>query len=209
MILPRAWNKYEVALLIEAYTHITFDGWPSARTLSELSESLRALELHSGGYVDETFRNVNGMHWQYGIIKQTFEKTEFPNRKPPQLFSEMAALYLNDKEKFDAILNNAHLMLENSAGENQNVTSLKTKFVEYYENLPYKRYSTSQCTNCIERVSNYAQEHKISKVSFWDIASVREFNNIRTSLSANRIFKYTAPSDFRLLKNREILQRFP
>lgn len=23
MILPRAWNKYEVALLIEAYTHIT------------------------------------------------------------------------------------------------------------------------------------------------------------------------------------------
>lgn len=200
MILPRAWNKYEVALLIEAYTHITFDGWSSERTLSELSESLRALELRSGGYVDETFRNINGMHWQYGIIKQTFEKTEFPNRKPPQLFSEMVALYLNDKEKFDVILNNAHLMLENSAGENQNVTSLKTKFVEYYENLPYKRYSTSQCINCIERVSNYAQEHKISKVSFWDIASVREFNNIRTSLSANRIFKYTVPSDFRLFE---------
>lgn len=112
----------------------------------------------------------------------------------------MVALYLNDKEKFDVILNNAHLMLENSAGENQNVTSLKTKFVEYYENLPYKRYSTSQCINCIERVSNYAQEHKISKVSFWDIASVREFNNIRTSLSANRIFKYTVPSDFRLFE---------
>lgn len=200
MIHQRAWNKYEVALLIEAYTKITFDGEPINETLSLLSNNLRSMELLSGGVIDKTFRNINGMYWQYGFIKLVFEKKNFENRKPPRLFSELVMLYLNDREKFDDILNVAHFMVAKVEGENQNVPSLKTKFIEYYENASYKRYTVSQCVNCIERVSNYAYEHNISRTSFWDIKDVKEFNVIRTTLSASRIFKFSSPSDFRLFE---------
>lgn len=116
MSRSRVWNKYEVSLLIEAYTKITFEDEPINETLSQLSNNLRSMELLSGGVIDKTFRNINGMYWQYGFIKLVFEKKNFENRKPPRLFSELVMLYLNDREKFDDILNAAHLMVAKAEG---------------------------------------------------------------------------------------------
>ena len=62
------WDKYEVALLIEAFLTIE-DGADKILTLENLSAKLRKMALIDGFDVDDRFRNLNGMQWQLGYIK--------------------------------------------------------------------------------------------------------------------------------------------
>ena len=197
---PRAWNKYEIALLIEAYLRVKNDNMALEPILLQLSKDLRAMEMNNSTCIDDTFRNVNGMHWQYGFIKIAFEKETFENRKPPKAFLEMVSLYQEDHDQFLSILNEAHAHIINLSGEKNQVQSQKQKFIDYYDGLGYQKFSSSKCIGCLERVSEYAQKHSICRNDFWEINDSREFNAIRSRLSADRIFKFSCPSDFRLFE---------
>lgn len=142
---PRAWNKYEIALLIEAYLRVKNDNMALEPILLQLSKDLRAMEMNNSTCNDDTFRNVNGMHWQYGFIKIAFEKETFENRKPPKAFLEMVSLYQEDHDQFLSILNEAHAHIINLSGEKNQVQSQKQKFIDYYDGLGYQKFSSSKC----------------------------------------------------------------
>lgn len=215
MFQTRPWNKYEVALLLEAYILISVEHHNISETLSQLSENLRSMEVYVSGHVDDKFRNLNGMHWQYGIIKSAFEDRHYESHNPPKLFLEMIKLYRENKQQFDTILEEAHALIKKSLGcETNNMKSLKDAFIEFYNNLVYKKVNASKFVNCFDQVSEYAQKHGISKRNFWEIDNVREFNAIRTKLSSNRVFKFTYPTDFRLFEHigkyySEFLKQLP
>lgn len=196
----RAWNKYEIALLIEAYLRVKNENKSLDPILSQLSKDLRTMEMSSSSHIDDTFRNLNGMHWQYGFMKKAFEKDEYGTRTPPKSFLEMVSLYRENNEQYLSILNEAHARIHGTLVEKNQVQSQKLKFADYYESLDYQKYSLSKCVGCIERVAEYAKNHSICKTDFWDINKVQEFNAIRTRLSADRIFKFSCPSDFRLFE---------
>lgn len=61
------WDKYEVALLIEAFLAIE-NGADRLAVLQELSLKLRKIALGEGYEIDEKFRNLNGVQWQLGTI---------------------------------------------------------------------------------------------------------------------------------------------
>lgn len=67
MILQKTWDKYEVALLIECYENIK-NGEDQKSALMQLSKDLRNMAILAGKNIDETYRNYNGMVWQYAYI---------------------------------------------------------------------------------------------------------------------------------------------
>ena len=86
------WDKYEVALLIEAFLAIE-NGADKIAILQELSLQLRKMAKIDGFDIDDKFRNLNGMQWQLGFIKLAFNGSSWENRKPPKLFISPVHFY--------------------------------------------------------------------------------------------------------------------
>ena len=188
MVYQRPWDQYEVSLLIECYINVCENGFDLEVELEKLSARLQNMAICKGEVVDETYRNLNGMHWQYQFIKAAFADGNVGSRVPPKLFVEMVRLFQTDKVKFNVVLAEAHRL----AGDERvkSMISTKDKFAEWISKAYGHKFSANLCIECMDQASDYAQGHHISKIAFWEIVDYREFNKIRVKLSGSRIFRF-------------------
>lgn len=80
------WNKHEVALLIDTYLKVTAKKVEKLPALTELSRRLHTIATNAGIEIDDTYRNLNGMQWQYGFIEKAFQDKGIGSHMPPKLF---------------------------------------------------------------------------------------------------------------------------
>ncbi|MEH2960230.1 hypothetical protein [Candidatus Merdisoma sp. JLR.KK006] len=130
------WDKYEVALLIEAYLNIKNGNRDKIEALQELSNHLREKAINEGMEIDETFRNLNGMRWQMEYIDCAFKKAGYGKHMPSKLFQSIVDMYLEDEESFKKILNEAKLKI------GEKYLDMDTKNIEEEKNGIANRYET-------------------------------------------------------------------
>ena len=188
------WDKYEVALLIEAFLAIE-NGADRIFVLQELSLQLRKMAIMGGFDIDDKFRNLNGMQWQLGIIKLAFSGSSLKNRKPPKLFIEVVSIYKDNREQYLQLLKEARGMIGQGAKE-MAADENKQSFIKWFQVFDGKKCAVEFFLENFEKVSAYANKYAISKSAFWEIKNVKYFNSIRTKLSGSRIFKFTHPKLF-------------
>lgn len=204
MILQKTWDKYEVALLIECYENIK-NGEDQKSALMQLSKDLRNMAIFAGKNIDETYRNYNGMVWQYAYIKLAFNKGSYGTRRPTPLFVKMVELYDSDRCEFDKILEEAY-RISGREKETKMQSFVDTKqFMDWLYTINTKKYTPERCVECVTMASQYATSHGVTRESFWNITDYREFNKIRVRLSSNRIFKLTDP---KLFHDFEVIGKF-
>ena len=204
MILQKTWDKYEVALLIECYENIK-NGEDQKSALMQLSKDLRNMAILAGKKIDETYRNYNGMVWQYAYIKLAFNKGSYGTRRPTPLFVKMVDLYDSDRCEFDKILEEAY-RISGREKETKMQSFVDTKqFMDWLYTINTKKYTPERCVECVTMASQYATSHGVTRESFWNITDYREFNKIRVQLSSNRIFKMTDP---KLFHDFEVIGKF-
>lgn len=104
MVRPSRWDKFETALLVEAYIKVTESGAQKTQVLQELSDNLRQMAINKGFEIDEIYRNLNGMMWQYTFIAKAFKKIGFGQHLPSKVFQDVVELYLYNRRTFDEIL---------------------------------------------------------------------------------------------------------
>lgn len=105
------WDKYETALLIEAFWKIESKCGDRTKILTQLSNELRQKAINQGQEIDDKFRNYNGMAIQLANISASF----FPERASMHktaIFEEIADLYKNNKTEFNHLLDKAHKLTE-------------------------------------------------------------------------------------------------
>ena len=112
----KKWDKYEVALLIEAFLAIE-DGADKILTLENLSSKLREIARIDGFDIDEKFRNLNGMQWQLGYIKLILKGVELKNRKAPKIFLEGVQIYKEHREIYLELLSEAYKKIKQGTKE--------------------------------------------------------------------------------------------
>lgn len=102
------WNRYEVALLLDAYLQIQEEPQKEKEILADLSKNLRERALHLGYTIDETFRNENGMSIQYQRMKFLMTNSAYGFEGPiPRCFNEVVDIYKKDRNWYQMILNKA------------------------------------------------------------------------------------------------------
>ncbi len=178
------WDKYEVALLIEAYQNIKQGRADRNTALVVLSQNLRQMAINEGLEIDDTFRNINGMQWQMGFIERAFMGVDYESRTPPRIFVEMVAMFNENQAEYQAILDEAHnKIVEKKEAIHEDRKQL---FIEWLagQNIP-----SEVIVRNIEYVCEYAVKHNITKKNFWDIDDSREFNVIRVKITGNKLFK--------------------
>lgn len=194
----KKWDKYEVALLIEAFLAIE-DGADKILTLENLSSKLREIARIDGFDIDEKFRNLNGMQWQLGYIKLILKGVELKNRKAPKIFLEGVQIYKEHREIYLELLSEAYKKIKQGTKE-MTAEENKQNFIKWMEALNGKKCSVEFFVGNFEKVSSYAKKYNITKNDFWEINDVKRFNVIRTNLSGNRIFKFTHPKLFSFME---------
>lgn len=100
------WNKYEVALLVEAYNEVTSGSISRNEAVSSMSRRLRLGAQRIGLIISETYRNENGISLQMQAIKYCFtNKGGF--KCSTHLFEQIAKLYKENSDEFLRLLTTA------------------------------------------------------------------------------------------------------
>lgn len=179
------WDKYEVALLIEAYQNIKQGRVDRTSALILLSQNLRQMAQNDGLEIDDTFRNLNGMTWQMGFIEKAFNSDTYESRTPPHIFIEMVDIYQRNPQEYQKILDEAHIRVTgNREIDDDGQKELFIKWLD--ENV---KITTSSIVENISYVSAYANKHGMAKKDFWSFRDYKEFNAVRVKVSGGKIFK--------------------
>lgn len=99
-----AWNKYEVALLIEGYIRIANGNVNRKDVAKEISERLRYEKKH----VSITYRNINGITLQLGAIEYLMSDGAHGISHVSNLFKEIVKLYKEDRSAFQKLLDESN-----------------------------------------------------------------------------------------------------
>lgn len=102
------WNRYEVALLLDAYLRIQEEPQKEKDILADLSKNLRKRAIHLGYTIDAGFRNENGMSLQYQRMKILMTNSAHGFDGPiSRCFHEVVDIYKKDRDWYQMILNKA------------------------------------------------------------------------------------------------------
>lgn len=102
------WNRYEVALLLDAYLQIQEEPQKEKEILANLSKILRKRALRLGHTIDATYRNENGMSIQYQRMKFLMTDGAVGFDGPiSRSFHEVVDIYKKDRNWYQMILNKA------------------------------------------------------------------------------------------------------
>lgn len=102
------WDRYEVALLLDAYLRIQEEPQKAKDILADLSKNLRKRAIHLGYTIDAGFRNENGMSLQYQRMKILMTNSAYGFDGPiSRCFYEVVDIYKKDRDWYQMILNKA------------------------------------------------------------------------------------------------------
>ena len=102
------WDRWEWALLLEAYEEIQKKPSAKMEILQQLSDTLRTRATRQGIEIDDTFRNLNGMDLQYEhVLYILSDGKQGLEGDLSKVFTEVKNIYLTDKNWFDMILRKA------------------------------------------------------------------------------------------------------
>ena len=98
------WNKYEAALLVDAYLKCRDGRGVKAEMVSSLSRRLRNSLQVMGIPISSTYRNETGISLQMSAIEYLFTDGEKGISHISSLFKDIVSLYSEDRAAFDTIL---------------------------------------------------------------------------------------------------------
>lgn len=129
------WDKFETALLIEAYWEIKADHSKRRFIVRELSSFLRK---RASFEIDATFRNENGINMRLGELDYLFSLGNAGLKNTSELFREMVNIYLNNKPEYEKILSGAKEM-------NVITPNTRTQFCEWLHKKAPKLMTDTIC----------------------------------------------------------------
>lgn len=151
------WSKHEIALLFMAYERVA-NGSNIKEQASWLSSTLHRLASIKGIAVDETFRNINGMNMQLGNIQYLFTGGEKGLSGVSKAIRNMYDVYMNDRDQFDAILEEATTMLnvdcELNAQSQMISINNQTNAHKPIKRIPWDKYEVALLFKAYENIAS-------------------------------------------------------
>lgn len=107
MAVRARWDKYEAAVLLDAYVKTVDEIITRSAAIEKVSMMLRKRALLAGETIDSSYRNTSGISYQFGVMQyaMTYGKKGIPQRSV--LFQEIVDLYRTNPAEFASILDAA------------------------------------------------------------------------------------------------------
>ena len=101
------WNKYETALLVDAYERVASGEVSRKEEVKRLSDRLRNRLLMNGIGISDKYRNENGIAMQLSAIEFCMTKGVSGLNNPSKLFVEITTMAMEDRPSYELLLKDA------------------------------------------------------------------------------------------------------
>lgn len=181
------WNQHEVALLIDAYLHIT-DGADLGQTATQLSLTLRDLALRAGTVIDDTYRNVNGMKMQLGDVQYLFTDGKKGLSGASSMIQKMFEVYKKQPDEFQRILREAIQL----TGQPM---SVEDAFFAYAKNKT--GLSPKMLADCLKKAADYCH----LKQPLLGLTDVKAVRNAQQKVAEEKLLRFRYGKDAQTIRN--------
>ena len=175
---PPKWDKYETALLIEAYWKIKETHSQRAAIIAALSSSLRK---RASFEIDNTFRNENGISMRLGELDYLFTGGQTGLKNTSDLFREMVVLYCKDRSAFEAILSEAKSMTSTSL-------NIRELFCEWLQEKAPKLKPDTVCL-LLAVGEEFCRKIRVLKNPLFETTDADTIKEFVKTVSNNKIFR--------------------
>lgn len=210
------WNKYEAAILLEAVNNV-YRGKESRKdAVKRVSSLLRQMAINQGKEIDDIYRNINGISFQFQSMENAaFGTVGLTNKTGTKLFFEIVELSHSNKEEYSSVLSRAHMLASTSNDSNdsndiivsnkENSTSNKDSFRVWLSEHGFKDQTIEWIISSFEKLSLLAKQRKITSVIIWDIQEIRQYQLFVNAVQSNKWFRVIERTLFNfLLKNHKL-----
>lgn len=163
-MLQPAWDKFEVALLINACEKVNSGFQAKQLIVKSLSEGLRQRAVSQGLSIDDVFRNENGITLQ--MLKMDYLLTDGKKGLPgaSKFYSEMVLLKNNDPAAFSVILEQAKKQIKCEEVTSKTMASSRDSFFYWLNEKTKLKASPSSIISVLDEGSEYATKHGLTKI---------------------------------------------
>ena len=100
-------DKYETAVLVDAYMEVEKGRIKKDEAVRKISEDLRKRAIDSGRIIDDKFRCISGISSQWRKLRIVIEKGDRADKYTTvsQVFKEVVNMFFHNKGQFEKILN--------------------------------------------------------------------------------------------------------
>ena len=190
------WDIFEAAILLEAVLNVNTKKENTKDAIKRVSTTLRSMAINKGRNIDEIFRNLNGITFQFQSMEFSLLGKQNSIRKAgSKVFDEAVALYRDDPMEYNRVLATAHANADvKSDNNNVNYMSLgicdqRNSFRDW---LVFEGRTESKANWIIEhfdQVSQYAIEKKIIKEELMSISNIKIWNNMVKAIQSYKFFR--------------------
>ena len=151
------WNKYETAILIDAYVQVKEGKLLRKDAVAQVSKRLRERMLRIGTTISETYRNENGISLLMSAIGYAMGNDSNGISHVSNIFREIVKMYNEENDKFHQLLTIANAMYPKALDVAHTVKP--TQKVEPYFPKLQEELKVSMVANAPARYTNNKIKH--------------------------------------------------
>lgn len=183
-----AWDKYEIALLIESCERV-FSGASQKQEINKISKLLRNRAIANGLEIDDLFRNENGIALQMNKMEYLLSAGTKGLPGAGKNFKEIVLLKQTSPSEYEKILKTAKKQIEYTNNGFKLKMSKRESFIKWIKAKGKLNVHTSRVVSVLDECSEYAKKHGVSNISIWEIDDAVKFIAFYRKLSNNKFFR--------------------
>lgn len=182
MAIQKQWDKYEAAILLDYYLNYLDERLSRKEAIQIVSTKLRELAKKQNVFIDDVYRNVNGITFQMHSMESAYKG--YTLVKPAsKLFIETVKLLREDKRQFDKLLEEAKKMIEATEKDNR----------ECYVNWLSQKVSPAQLSELYmsyEIIDEFCIKTKVLNQSLLQTTDIDIVKIAQKTVEQNKLFRY-------------------
>lgn len=205
MAAQPCWSKIEAAVLLEAVLNVENGTEKRKDAIVRVSTTLRKMAVVQGASIDDKYRNINGITFQFQSMEYSaFGRVSPTNKTGSKLFDEVVNLRKQSPEDYRELLKQAELLGELSKTKSKSEVkemSYKNAFKEWLLILGKNESVADHITREFDAVSEYAKDKKVSAVDMWEISNAKQYVKYMHALQEYKFFRVLQRESYKFFQN--------
>lgn len=177
------WDISEAVIMLDALISSYENKMSRKEAIEYVSSKLRARAKRNGIYVDDVFRNINGITLQMSTMEYilTNGKKGIKKSSISKVFQDAVAMYRNDRATYEKTLREARSVLDVKSIQNQYFTWLETQVSPAQLSELYMAYID---------IENFCLEHNIIKKKLFLLTNHVDIRKVMDTVACNKVFHF-------------------
>lgn len=204
---PR-WNLNEAAILLEAVLNVENGIEKRNDAIVRVSKILRKMALNQKIIIDEKYRNINGITFQFQSMEfSTFGRISSTNKTGSKVFDKMVKIKKESPDKYEQILRQAKCLagIDDVLHKEVNDMDCKSAFKKWLFSSGKDEVVVDRIMDGFDNVSSYALNKKISGVDIWVISSAKQYAKYVHALQEYKFFRVLQTQLYKFFHNNSKL----